>query len=795
MIRFLALLVLLLIPDLGRAQTVSIRSGEHADFSRLVLNFEERLDWKFGRVEGGYELRVDQSDLSFDISRVFDLIPRTRIEAVEDRGDGRLFIRSSCACHGDAFDLRQSEVVLDVKDGPPLHAANPFNKTLPKWVGSVSSDRPAKPDTDTPPAPLAVSHTIAPPSFIARDGLPTGFAPPFSDLPAVPGPEVPALTAPPFAGVTVTDVIPPPSDRVSEAEEALLRQIGRAAAQGLLDADLTATEDAVQTALHPIPADEPEASPTEEVPTPPPPAAADPYSHMHVETVMDRDLGHSMGSEAPRTREGHKCLPPAHFDLSSWGSPPKNGADMSLHRAALLGEFDAAKSEHVLGLAQHYIYLTFGAEAVAVARRFEADLTRPDLLIMMGQIMDHGASQFPAAIVDQLDCAGPVALWAALAQPELPAGAEIDEPAIIQAFSELPLHLRRHLGPGLADKFLELGDTTTASALRDSIARAPGSHGASFDLMEAQLDLSHGAYDRASEALGDIVREDGPIAPQALLELVQARLQAGLEIDRTTLELATAMAYEQRGTELGSQLLGAAISADAAMGMFDDAFLLWDEAAATLGTESPAVVALHVELLKKVTDLAEDKDFLRHIVPDTKQVQMMPRDLRQAIAARLLDLGFVAAARDALSNPRDIPGPEDRLLFARVALLEGKPGVAMGYLAGLETDEAIRLKAQAYTALADHKAAAQNWTRVEEEQASWQASWLAGDWERLQADEDNPYHDIAQIMAQPMAPEGEAPREPDADAPSVMAIGQDALAHSQEVRTALGNLLTRTGTP
>ncbi len=140
---------------------------------------------------------------------------------------------------------------------------------------------------------------------------------------------------------------------------------------------MEATEAAVETALDPVPEPEPHPTPSLAAPAPSD-QPHDPTEHLHIQTVIDRDLGLAQVGVVPRTQEGTTCLPDEYFETAHWGVPPTDGADLSLHRTRLLGEFDKANSDHVLGLARNYIYLTFGAEAIAVARRYEADLQRPD---------------------------------------------------------------------------------------------------------------------------------------------------------------------------------------------------------------------------------------------------------------------------------------------------------------------------------------------------------------------------------------------------------------------------------
>ena len=796
----LAAVFALLLPGFAQAQEVSVRSGEHADFSRLVLEFAERVTWEFGRVEGGYELRAQAPGATYDLARVFDLIPRTRISGVQDLGGGRLFIQSDCDCHGDAFDLRASAVVLDIKNGGAPRAGSPFNNMLPD-IAVVS---PADDQAQDPAARRPLLPDMAPRE--ARAGLPITFGighplpdppppPPVAEIPAPEDTPAEPIPMPDGSGVAEAEDAEP-SARVSETEQALLRQMGRAAAQGLLMADTSPTDAAIDMALNPVPQDAPDLPPSPEDAPTEPAQPHDPTEHMHIQTVVDRDLGLGITPAEETTEDGLACLPASHFNIADWGTPPTDGADLSLHRAALLGEFDQANQEHVLGQLRNYLYLTFGAEAAAMARRFESDLERPDLLIMIAEIMDHGQSSIPGAFQDQLACNGPVALWATLAQHELPSGATIDSAAITKAFSELPLHLRRHLGPDLSRKLLEYGDLATAGAIRDAIARAPGDHGEAFDLLEARLEISQGDHARAKIRLDEIINADGPVAPEAVLAYLQASQEEGLVAAARVREIATAMAFERRGTEIGAKLTKAVVAADTSAGDFHSAAVLIEETGEEASAAGVEITELSEIFFASLLEKADDAEFLMRTVPQVEKTRSLPVDLRRGIVERLLELGFAPAARAALSDPQQVPGPEERLLFARVALLEGSPGVAMGYLAGLETVEALQIRAAAQSALSDHSGASQSWTMTDNPERARAASWLAGNWNDLEHADGSPYQGVAQILARPIEPTlGSEPAGEGVSDTTAMSRSHDALGRSQETRAVLRDLLEHTSKP
>ncbi|AZL59448.1 hypothetical protein EI545_11705 [Tabrizicola piscis] len=131
MIRIVALLLALASPSLG--ETARVISGEHADFTRLVVELPQESDWTVGRIPLGYAFATGSaSQPGYDLSRVWNRIPRTRLRALRaDPETGALELTLACPCHVFPFEYRPGMVVLDIKDGPPPQA--PVLKR-PSWA-------------------------------------------------------------------------------------------------------------------------------------------------------------------------------------------------------------------------------------------------------------------------------------------------------------------------------------------------------------------------------------------------------------------------------------------------------------------------------------------------------------------------------------------------------------------------------------------------------------------------------------------------------------------------------------
>ncbi|MDE0591345.1 hypothetical protein OU789_15520 [Halocynthiibacter sp. C4] len=141
--RFGLILALLFLGVPLAAETIVARSGEHKDFSRLVLDFSKEVDWSLRKVESGYTLHFESNDLSILTNEIFDRIPRTRIEDVSfDARNQVLSLRLNCECKTEAFVLDGDRLVLDVFNEDPTRSAHnntEENKEAASLVGRIKS--------------------------------------------------------------------------------------------------------------------------------------------------------------------------------------------------------------------------------------------------------------------------------------------------------------------------------------------------------------------------------------------------------------------------------------------------------------------------------------------------------------------------------------------------------------------------------------------------------------------------------------------------------------------------------
>ncbi|MBI1217206.1 MAG: hypothetical protein GC186_01555 [Rhodobacteraceae bacterium] len=707
----------------AQGETVIVRSGEHDGFSRLVLPMEAAAPWQFGRTLDGYELRLGRPGVKFDLSKVFDRIPRLRLADLgTEAGGTRLTLQLSCACHAEVFEFRPSILVIDIRPGPPP-SNSPFERSLEGGeTASTTADPPAarrpraRPTQDMPVYDWRANAPALPSGDMggaeaARPTAPTDVIQSPPTEPIAPSRAVAADTPPPDA----TD------PHLSAARAELVQQLGRAASQGLLSANPQAFAPDIPVETQTLPP--PPAPPDDGPPVPASSRAATTPARLSAQTALDREVQN--GRAAPITPTGGPCLPDSLFDLPHWGDNRTAARQIEERRAALVGEFDRPSVTGVGALMRLYLYLGFGAEARSLPAGLQVVVPDADVLAALGDIMDEGYARRPGRLAGQAGCSGAVSLWSVLAAPEIAAGEAVDVGAVTRSFSALPLPLRRLLGPGLSGRFLDHGDLDTARAIRDAITRAPGAAGPAVDLLNARIDLADGRAAPAEAAIRRVAVTDDPASPDALVMLVDTEVATGGSVDRATIDSIAALAHQFRGTATGRRLTRAHLLALGLAGDFDGAI----RELATLRALPDAVATGADALWALLADRGSDEALLRHGL-NVRDATDAARKTHVTLAKRLIGLGFPDEGLAWLA-PLVPPTDAERLLAARAWLATGDTNGAVALLDGLVGAEAAELRAEVAARDGDHSAASAAYLAVGATKEAGEEAWQAGDWQTV----------------------------------------------------------------
>lgn len=674
----LVLAVWLLFTCPAVAQVVTVQSGQHTGFTRLVLTLPEPGGWDFGRTADGYAFRARRAGLRYDLSTVFERVPRDRLSALwVDPETGVLRLGLGCACHAIATPFRPGIIVIDIAEGaaPP---ASPFEADFA--------------NAGQPMPMLAPSPTLRPRARPEDLVVPRPPLPPLAvELPPLP-PAPPAARAADLPGVAVAV----PSTRSNALREALLRDLSRGIAQG-------AVTPVLQLPDAPAQAEER----TTSVETLKKSGSAD--------QIAIRQAG--VPPQIETTAAGKACIADDRLDIAAWAGTGSVPDQLSRARAGILSEFDRPDREGLLRLVRLHVHLGFGAEARSLLRLWAPADPETELLDALGVLVDGGDDA--PLFSGMLGCPTAAALWAVLASPGLSAADALDRPAILRSFSALPISLRRHLGPTLSDRFLAIGDGVSARAVLETVNRAAGPHGDGMAMVDASLDLAEGRPDEAEPKLRAIVADDGMAAARALAALVDARVARGEP--PATAELVALESYllENRGLPESAALRASLMrgltltgSATKAFGMLteddhDLAAELWPMLASAGDDETVATLAIQ---------------------PSGPPVAGLPDPARLAVARRLLSIGFPDVA---LQWAGGMTGPGPDLLKAEIALALRDGREAMRHLAGQEGPAANRLRAASLELLGDLEGAAAAWLAADEPTEAARLRFLQQRWDAI----------------------------------------------------------------
>lgn len=745
MSRFLALFLLILsfAAQPLAAQQISVRSGEHEGFSRLVFMFPAGTGWRTERVANGYRLTSTARSGRFDLSSVFRFIPKTRILSLNAEMDANsVFIETAPQTRLTSFQLPIGAVVIDIADGAEPMVAAPLPATGTSFL----------PTQDRSYLELFWS---------ARQPI----------LSQIPGPPLPASPASPVSAQGTS--LAPPDPRISAAEQDLIDQLGRAASQGLITMELPKRQDG--------PADSKQAPPA-----PLPTALGEQSGHLALQsqTVIDRDTATTF-SQNQLSSSGHSCPPDSDFDLQAWLNDKPPSEQISDARRDLLEEFDKPRNNAVEQLAKVYLALGFGAEAKGVMRSFEGDHTALQHLPVVADLIDGRPPKAEADFSAMVSCNGKVALWALLAAATPPPKDSVKFGAVTRSYASLPITIRDLIGPGLSARLIEIGAPDVAATVRATLARAPTEHQSALDLVDAQIDLSAGRTAEATAKLDKVAQTNAPNAAESLALAIETKLAQGQTIPMAEVEHAGALARQLKGTEVGEKLRRAEVLGFASSGQFDNAFTALE---AWRKAQQPDLHAATLnDVFALVARVPDEPLFLKTYFQYRSHSpgSALSPEVQISLADRLSRNGFAQSAR-AVLQPETRQTDSGRLSLARAALADRDASAAYSHLLGQTSEEAATLRGVALSLLGQHDSAKDEFARAGDREAQMDEAWRAGNWDlvaRHGSDNQKRFLDLFE-------PEG-APSE-SGTAPQLrgpLAQAQHLISRSAAERTAFAKIM------
>ena len=667
MIRIVAALFLIAAPMVAVAQTVQIRSGEHDGYSRLVFDFDKRVAWSVRKTPSGAELTFPNDRLRFDSRTVFDRISRGRIKDLvfSDQGNAVTF-DLACDCEVEGFWHGAAMLVVDVSGRENNNVQTPDRPVTSQ--GGADNAPP-------PELPIRANVNAASLSVNIVDEI--------------------------ASGRNILDMALPSSEAINEqpglesARDELLLQFGRAASQGLL------------TPTAPLPSvKEIESKPKDTSTTGLQQAINDSDGQtlsrsniqIRARSSIDSAFADRLNSQELAQVEAASCLDAVLIDIESWGSDAPFWEQISQKRSALTGEFDRVSEDAVLALARLYVHFGFGREAQQVLALAPVDNLAHKTVIALAEIMDHEHARRFSPLHMQFDCKEGAALWSVLAHETLPPGQRLDTDWIITAFSALPKHLRSHLGPILAARFLDAGLNEASARVLRILNRTKSTKTARSELALAQTERVSGLDDAADTRLENLIKSNSESAVDALVAKVESLVRRQKPVSYDIAQLAGSYAFEHRNAADAEALQRIHALALAASGAFDEAYTKLE----TLDSEQADL--LKPTIAEILTREAADTVFLKHVLAGrVGALQALKPQVSFNMARRLLEAGFVDAAAATMAGTRTRPtSREARMLSAEISLAQGLPRKAEVDLLGLDGRDVNVLRARARSLAGEH---------------------------------------------------------------------------------------------
>ncbi len=721
------------------AAAQTILSGEHPNFTRFVLTLPDEMDWELGRVENGFLFRPESS-VEFELAEVFTRIPRTRVVDVQ-RAGGNLFFQSDCECHLDAFRINSLQIVIDFIDGP---------------VDDGSSYDIDFDETITPQA--TESEPTATMTSIIDSPLPIIFSDSETSDPALLPNELTEEAQP------VEEIAP--EDSENDLQVLMLDSISRGASQGLVDA-VTPTIDVPEERSN---------DPAEPVET----AAVElPEETLPIRalTAIEREQAQIT---APQTNIGAACIADERVAVSDWLGEKDPWIEISQHEAELFDERDQIDLAAAQNLARVYVALGFGAEA-RVILSLSPDIPDAGLLSVMSFIVEDQPAD-PLALASQIECDSAIALWALASAAPASADLALEPAPILLAFSFLPAHLKAVTAGPLADQLRLAGELEAARQLLRVANQEIDAPASEQRMAEAAILADSGDIEGATTELAAAAYDPIQADAEALAALIEVRLAEGLAVSQDSLNLAQAMAYELRGSDLAVRLKKAEIRGHLAAGRVEHGLELLVDA-------GDGMEQLWSEISISFAEDASLERFLRFAAVPPEE-NLTP-EAQNAVASRLISEGLPSLARPYLDG--QVTGAaaiERRYLNAQIAALSGDVPETEVILFGVESLRAAELRLLAAERSRDPDAVVRV-ARATGQGPTVDQNWRAGEWQNLESQGDlESVQEAARIMVN---------RENTETVPILDAATLDArrklLAESQAARESLTALLEQFPAP
>ena len=697
-------------PALGQ-QSAVIRAGEHPTYSRLVIPSANSLDWELRTSGRQARLTLPTKDVAFLTDQIFDRIPRTRLldAEIETSENGSvLSLRLACDCEVAAM-VEGNSIILDIKspdDRGEAITQDLTDSAPPPRPEQTSSD--AERLTQQPPiegSDLA-ARLLSQLNKAAEQGI--------IELNEVPETEDQKTDIAQEAGTMSSDqpsepteedaVSLDPTEMTLDGLEAVGDRLEGRIAQSIEAAGLS---DSVRVTI------------PEELVVP--------------EQVGNPVKDRSDGTQDEAVSKNAFCVDDEFLDVAYWADQRPYSDQVAQLQARVFGEFDKPDEEATLHLARFYIYFGLGTEAKALLSDLGIDELQANLLAEVANTVE-GSAHTPGGALDRAaGCEGAVSLWRTAAIDTGETQPVPNEDEIIEIFSEYPIEVRRIIGPRLIQSFLTRGQSTAASRIFAIVERAAGYHGDQHELRRADLLRLEGQTEDAEAQYWALVHDNSIVTADAAKSLVDSILSRGSAVPDNVIAVIEALAFEYRGTQTGTDLLLAAISARAGSKNISEALSIATQEIDANPEEAQSYFEAIDNIIPEASpNLMGAMDYTKLIYQNFGLLSgpEISNNSKFDISQKLLDIGLPNAALRMVGATRDADPSVLRPLLARASFKLGAQDEVLRLWDEDRDNTALSsLASRALSSLGRHEEALQS-AALSGDQEIHQLAWHAGDWER-----------------------------------------------------------------
>ncbi|MEM9909178.1 MAG: hypothetical protein AAF922_00215 [Pseudomonadota bacterium] len=632
---------------LAHAQTSSIRSGEHENYTRLVFPLTKRIKFKIAAVENRIVLRFEEKSIKFDTKGIFTRIPRTRLDFVEyDQVQSEVSLYLNCNCDFRAFWFQETNLVLDILDsvnaaseGTKLRVHELVSKTGLNRMSNVKNELAEAYLTSLTATELRKAlkkiHWKKIKAKNSLNKIKTDTRMSISDLERD--------TNRPATGEIAQDRNERP--RQSDFSQTYSSQIQ--------NTELTEILESHSISLH-----------------------------EQIEIKAGNENNQEITTEEIGTEDTEKCIQNRILDIPSWRNDEIFQEGIGESHARIFNERDSLNEDNVLLLAKHYIYYGFGIEALAVLQLLENTSHEIEVLKALAEVVDGGTTS-SSELKGQFLCQGYSQFWAIFSGEEVSAVSELNDRALIATFIRLPRHLRRYLGPIASGILLSAGEDELSSAILRTVEVVENETSPSISFAIAELNRHYGQNETAKDKYQRVIDDKASQELDALVRQVQLLISEGVLLDDLYSELSQMAVHKEVEEMSGKELETLQILSLGKLGRFKTAYEKLDQSKfLDTGDRDRTRSIIASILLKSADDLEILKNYFSGRIGDT---QTISDEVAIKLSEILHSSGFVSDAKRVLDRSfHSSVSKTSRLERARVGIALKMINYSKKQLLGIE---------------------------------------------------------------------------------------------------------------